>query len=196
MIVDVHAHCWPEGSFSEEFIADARRMRASAVSLLTPYDRYRENLPADEDVVTVVFGGKARLSGVWVDDADVAQYVSQAPDRMIGFLSVDPTQPGWEDELRQGREQYGMRGIKLLPMYADFYPQDERLDPLWWYATKHQLPVLLHTGTTFVSSVSISGKDSASSKRSVTAGLLSRARSACERFANSLAFRDEGKIEN
>jgi hypothetical protein len=155
MIVDVHAHCWPEGSFSEEFIADARRMRASAVSLLTPYDRYRENLPTDEEVVTIVFGGKARLSGVWVDDADVAQYVSQAPDRMIGFLSVDPTQPGWQDELRQGREQYGMRGIKLLPMYADFYPQDERLDPLWQYATQHQLPVLLHTGTTFVAKAPI-----------------------------------------
>lgn len=150
MIVDVHAHCWPAGSFSDEFIADARRMRASAVSLLTPYDRYQENLPPDEQVVTIVFGGKAKLSGIWVNDWDVAQYVAQAPDCMIGFLSVDPTQPGWEDELREGHERYGMRGIKLLPMYADFYPQDERLDPLWKYATDHQLPVLLHTGTTFV----------------------------------------------
>ena len=155
MIVDVHAHCWPVGSFSDEFIADASRMRASAVNLLTPYDRYRDNLLPDEDVVSIVFGGKARLSGVWVDDADVANYVAQAPDRMIGFLSVDPTQPGWEDELREGRERYGMRGIKLLPMYADFYPQDERLDPLWHYATEHQLPVLLHTGTTFVAKAPI-----------------------------------------
>jgi uncharacterized protein len=150
MIVDVHAHCWPPGSFSDEFIADARRMRASAVNLLTPYDRYRDNLPPNEEVVSIVFGGKARLSGVWIDDADVASYVAQAPERMIGFLSVDPTQPGWEDELREGHQRYGMRGIKLLPMYADFYPQDERLDPLWKYATEHQLPVLLHTGTTFV----------------------------------------------
>ena len=150
MIVDVHAHCWPEGVFSDEFIADARRMRASAVSLLTPYDRYCDNLPDGEDVVSIVFGGKARLSGLWVDDADVARYVAQAPDRMIGFLSVDPTQPGWEEELREGHQRLGLRGIKLLPMYADFYPQDERLDPLWRYATEHQLPVLLHTGTTFV----------------------------------------------
>jgi predicted TIM-barrel fold metal-dependent hydrolase len=155
MIVDVHAHCWPPGSFSEEFIADARRMRASAVDLLTPYDRYVENLPPGEDVTTIVFGGKARLSGIWVNDADVADYVAQAPDRMIGFLSVDPTQPGWEDELREGHERLGLRGIKLLPMYADFYPQDERLDPLWRYATRHQLPVLLHTGTTFVAKAPI-----------------------------------------
>ncbi|MCC6492533.1 MAG: amidohydrolase [Pirellulales bacterium] len=150
MIVDVHAHCWPPGAFSEEFIADARRMRASAVSLLTPRERYCENLPANQEVVTIVFGGKARLSGLWVDDAAVADYVAQAPQTMIGFLSVDPTQPGWEDELRKGRERYAMRGIKLLPMYANFYPQDERLDPLWKYAGRHNLPVLLHTGTTFV----------------------------------------------
>jgi predicted TIM-barrel fold metal-dependent hydrolase len=155
MIVDVHAHCWPPGVFSDEFIADARRMRASAVSLLTPLERYRDNLPPGEDVVTIVFGGKARLSGIWVDDADVADYVRQAPEKMIGFLSVDPTQPGWEDELRQGREVHGMRGIKLLPMYANFYPQDERLDPLWQYAAAHHLPVLLHTGTTFVAKAPI-----------------------------------------
>lgn len=155
MIVDVHAHCWPTGAFSDEFIADARRMRASAVNLLTPYDRYVDNLPPGEEVVSIVFGGKARLSGLWVDDADVAQYVAQAPDRMIGFLSVDPTQPGWEEELREGHQRYGLRGIKLLPMYADFYPQDERLDPLWRYASQHQLPVLLHTGTTFVSKAPI-----------------------------------------
>ena len=43
------------------------------------------------------------------------------------------------------------RGIKLLPMYADFKPDDERIDPLWRYASRHGLPVLLHTGTTFVS---------------------------------------------
>ena len=33
----------------------------------------------------------------------------------------------------------GLRGIKLLPMYAGFSPDDERLDPLWKYAAKHQL---------------------------------------------------------
>jgi uncharacterized protein len=155
MIVDVHAHCWPDGVFSDQFIADAMRMRASAVDLLTPYSRYVQNLPQGEDVVSVVFGGKARLAGIWVDDADVARYVAQAPDRMIGFLSIDPTGDGWLEELEAGHQLYGMRGIKLLPMYAGFYPQDEQLDPLWRYASQHQLPVLLHTGTTFVANAPI-----------------------------------------
>ncbi|NKF15198.1 amidohydrolase family protein, partial [Rhizobium phaseoli] len=73
------------------------------------------------------------------------------PDTLIGFLSVDPTQPGWEKELRDGHEELGLRGIKLLPMYAGFHPADERVEAIWKYAAKHKLPVLLHTGTTFVS---------------------------------------------
>jgi predicted TIM-barrel fold metal-dependent hydrolase len=35
-------------------------------------------------------------------------------------------------------------------MYAGFRPDEPLLDPLWSYATDHGLPVLLHTGTTFV----------------------------------------------
>jgi predicted TIM-barrel fold metal-dependent hydrolase len=52
--------------------------------------------------------------------------------------------------MREGHAELGLRGIKLLSMYAGFYPYDELLDPLWKYASQHALPVLLHTGTTFV----------------------------------------------
>ena len=81
----------------------------------------------------------------------MAKYVVADSERLIGFLSVDPTQPDWEDELRFGHQELKLRGIKLMPMYAGFCPDESRLDPLWEYATKHRLPVLLHTGTTFVS---------------------------------------------
>src|SRR3954447_13746718 len=72
MIVDVHAHCWPSlDCFSPSFQADARRMRVNTVNLVSRYEDYRAST-AGEDVVTLVFGGKARLSGVWIDDHDVA----------------------------------------------------------------------------------------------------------------------------
>ncbi|MBN1488651.1 MAG: amidohydrolase [Phycisphaerae bacterium] len=150
MIVDVHAHCWPgTDCFSASFLADAQRTRAAAATAVSDHEAYRA-ATGGKDVVTIVFGGKARLSGVWLDDAQVAAYVVHDPRRLLGFLSVDPTQSGWEDELRTGHEQLGLRGIKLMPMYAGFLPQDERLDPLWRYAAAKGLPVLLHTGTTFI----------------------------------------------
>jgi predicted TIM-barrel fold metal-dependent hydrolase len=99
---------------------------------------------------TVVFGGKARLSGVWASDAEVAAYAEQHPDRLIGFLSVDPTKIGWQDDLIEGHQNLKLKGIKLLPMYAGFHPNDPQLGDLWQYGLRHNLPVLLHTGTTFI----------------------------------------------
>jgi len=150
MIVDVHSHAWSyPDDFSEDFRRQAKRARAGVeVDLRVTYDAYRAS--ATDDTRAIVFGGKARLSGVWVDDEYVARYVAAHPNRLMGFLSVDPTQPGWEAELRDGHERLQLRGIKLLPMYAGFQPDDERLDPLWSYAQRYSLPVLLHTGTTFV----------------------------------------------
>jgi len=151
MIVDVHSHAWKyPDHFTDDFRQQAKRAKAGIeLDLTVRYEDYRAG--ATDDTITIVFGGKARLSGLWVDDRYVADYVAAHPDRLIGFLSVDPTQPGWQDEMRQGHLELKMRGIKLLPMYAGFRPDDRMLDPLWEYATREQLPVLLHTGTTFVS---------------------------------------------
>jgi predicted TIM-barrel fold metal-dependent hydrolase len=151
VVIDVHSHFWKYlTDFTADFREQAKRARAGVEVDLSV--RYEEYIAACRvPVRTVVFGGKAKLSGVWVDDRKIAEYVAAHAKTLIGFLSVDPTQPGWEAELRDGHEVLGLRGIKLLPMYAGFRPDDERLEPLWHYAAKHQLPVLLHTGTTFVS---------------------------------------------
>jgi uncharacterized protein len=151
MVFDIHSHVWATSlHFSESFRAQVRRARSGLDDDLTVrYANYRATAP--DNTRTVVFGGKARLSGLWVEDSHVADYVAQDPARLTGFLSVDPTQEGWQHELHAGHQELGLRGIKLLPMYAGFMPQEERLKPLWEYAEKQGLPVLLHTGTTFVS---------------------------------------------
>ncbi len=149
-IVDVHSHTWrfPE-DFNDDFRRQARRAKAGVeLDLTVRWEDYeRLSVP---DVTTIVFGGKARLSGLWVDDAYVAKYVAAHPDKLIGFLSVDPVVDGWERELRVGHQDLGLAGIKLMPMYGGYRPDDARIDPLWQYATDHRLPVLLHTGTTFI----------------------------------------------
>lgn len=150
MIIDVHSHAWNfPADFSDDFIHQAGRARPGVkVDISATYEAYRASAP--EDTRTFVFGGKAKLSGLWVNDQTVADYVARDPARLIGFLSIDPTQENWQREMQFGHETLGLRGIKLMPMYAGFSPDDPTLAPLWQYAEKHRLPVLLHMGTTFI----------------------------------------------
>lgn len=152
MLIDIHSHFWEYPKhFSDDFKQQATRARGSDVEVdLTV--RWSEYHAAGKTCQkTVVFGGKAKRSGLWVPDKEVAAYVAAHSENLIGFLTVDPTQPGWQDELVEGHQDLRMKGIKLLPMYAGFRPNDASLDYLWEYATKHNLPVLMHTGTTFIS---------------------------------------------
>jgi predicted TIM-barrel fold metal-dependent hydrolase len=150
MITDVHSHYfrYPD-YFTEEFKKQSLRSRNGVeVDLTVRWEEYRAS--AEECGKTIVFGAKAKLSGQWVPDRAVADYVAQNPDRLVGFMALDPTQKNWRDEMEEGHRDLRLKGIKLLPMYAGFKPNDSELDDLWRYATKHGLPVLLHTGTTFV----------------------------------------------
>lgn len=150
MLVDVHSHYfrYPE-HFSEDFKEQSRRSRNGVETDLTVrWEDYKAT--AAECDKTIVFGGKARLSGLWVPDHEVAEYVKQHPGKLIGFMSLDPTQAHWKDEMEEGRADLKLKGIKLMPMYGGYRPDSPELDDLWRYATKHRLPVLLHTGTTFI----------------------------------------------
>ena len=138
----------PGDGIGREVIAQAERVRGGAIDVITDYTRYWANAP--EGTRVVIFGGKARLSGIWQDDEAVARMAASDPERMIGFLSVDLTRPEWRDELEHGHQDLQLRGVKLLPTYAGFYPQDREYDDFWSYVTRHRLPVILHTGASFV----------------------------------------------
>ena len=155
MIVDVHSHYfrYPE-HFTELFRQESRRARVGIeVDLTVHWEQYAAG--AGACTKTIVFGGKARRSGIWVPDREVAAYAAAHPGRLFPFLCLDPTQPDWQEELEEGHQDLKMKGIKLLPMYAGFCPNDRSLDHVWQYASKHALPVLLHTGTTFVANAPI-----------------------------------------
>ena len=62
------------------------------MDLTVTYDAYRASAP--DDTITIVFGGKARLSGLWVDDRYVANYVAADPARLDKWLDGVTTLSG------------------------------------------------------------------------------------------------------
>ena len=123
MIIDIHSHVW---EYPEHFDSDFREQMKQAgpggeLDLTVRYEEYaalcREPIRA-----SVVFGGKAKLSGLWVDDKYVAECVAAHSDVRIGFMSLDPTQPGWEDT--RGAYQVSSKGAQRLR--AAKWPDGER----------------------------------------------------------------------
>ena len=73
MIIDVHSHVWEYPThFDDLFRQQAARARGGdEVDLTVRFEDYQATAPSD--VTTIVFGGKARRSGLWVDDQTVAK---------------------------------------------------------------------------------------------------------------------------
>ena len=76
----------------------------------------------------------------------IAELVAMAPDRLIGFASVDPLPPDAAGRLLQAVEELGLRGLKLSPPSQDFYADDRQAYPVYEQAQALGIPVVIHTG--------------------------------------------------
>lgn len=148
MIVDIHTHFWDyQKHASDAFREEATRATKGKGNVETKADEFlRVMQPCDR---VVVFGGKALHVGLNVPNEYVAEFCKRDPRKLVPWMALDPNEHGMMDEFERCLHQFKMRGIKLLPMYANFDPRDERLHPLYEAAVKYNLPVLYHMGTTF-----------------------------------------------
>jgi len=76
--------------------------------------------------------------------------VAQSHGRLRLVSTVDPTKgpKAVADQIARWEKVPELTGIKLFPGYNPFYPHDRRLDPVYEYAQRRKLPVLIHTGDT------------------------------------------------
>jgi len=70
--------------------------------------------------------------------------------RLLPVATVDPSrgEGSVASTLRKLEKESDVRGIKLFPGYRPFYPHDPRLDPVYEFAHRRNLPILLHQGDT------------------------------------------------
>ncbi|MBA2470345.1 MAG: amidohydrolase [Chloroflexia bacterium] len=145
---NIHAHTWDQAlHIASQTAREADLSRGFPLDLTVAFDTFMEDMEPFDRVA--VFGLKARLTGYWVPDQYVADFVARAPDKLVGFAACDPTQPEHLDELRHGIEDLGLVGLKMGPMYAGFDPRDPRCDAVYRYCEEGGVPILFHSGTTF-----------------------------------------------
>jgi uncharacterized protein len=76
--------------------------------------------------------------------------VSQSGGRLRLVSTVDAVQDSETvaDKIALWEQTPELAGIKLFPGYHPYYPHDRRLDPVYEYAHRRKVPVLIHTGDT------------------------------------------------
>jgi predicted TIM-barrel fold metal-dependent hydrolase len=147
-VQNIHTHTWDQALHLEPAtVREADISRGFPLNMTVRFDAFMQDMAPFERVV--VFGLKARLTGYWVPDQYVADFVARAAHKLYGFAACDPTQPSYMEELRHAIEDLHLVGVKMGPIYAGFDPRDSRGDPVYRYCQERGLPIMFHAGTTY-----------------------------------------------
>ncbi|RLI84494.1 amidohydrolase [Archaeoglobales archaeon] len=116
-----------------------------------------EYLLRDMDEAGIEYGvifaeSTPQVTGI-VSNEFVSNFCSKS-DRLIPFASVNPNlSPDPAGDLEYCVKELGMRGLKLLPSYMYFYPNEKRVYSLYEKAVELKIPVIFHTGTSVFKNV-------------------------------------------
>ncbi len=108
------------------------------------FSNYLENQGVDYGIILSEYS--PRVTGIIPCDF-VAEFCNSSP-RLIAFGSIDleSSVPAGE-QVQRCVEELGCKGLKLLPSYGYYYPNDERLLSGYEAAQYYGIPVMFHTGT-------------------------------------------------
>jgi predicted TIM-barrel fold metal-dependent hydrolase len=87
--------------------------------------------------------------GPLIANDEVAAFVGEHPNRLIGIASVDLARPlAAVRELRRSIRQLGFRGLRVLPWLWNLPPDDRRYYPLYAECVELDVPFCLQVGHT------------------------------------------------
>ncbi len=81
-----------------------------------------------------------------VTNDEIKLLVDLAPDKFIGFASVDPFSEDAAISLEHAFTDLKLKGLKLHPSRQRFYPADPKLEPLYDICEKYNKPIIFHSG--------------------------------------------------
>jgi predicted TIM-barrel fold metal-dependent hydrolase len=159
-LIDAHTHFFSQ-QFFETFARLAQHNLPAEAPLTAVAQRLGVEIPpadpahlAQRWVVEMDKYGIDRLvmfTSVPGDHASVASAVRACPERIIGYIMLDPTQSNAVGILRQAVQRDGLKGVTLFPAMHHFHAYDERVYPLYQAAAELAIPVFVHFGVLKVS---------------------------------------------
>ncbi|WP_127579348.1 amidohydrolase family protein [Paenibacillus koleovorans] len=147
MIFDCHTHLFLPGQVGGPTLAASRRNWGPKGDMLATPEQHEAAVAGLDGAIVLAFDAPA--VGIDVPNSVVAEYVAGKPG-LFGFASVDPNRPEAPRLLEEAIREYGLSGLKLGPIYQNFYPDDRRHFDFYAKADELKLPIMWHQGTSFV----------------------------------------------
>ena len=152
MIIDFHVHIWEEGTpfyqgTPDEYIKKMDELGIDKMCILG-VDHGKHDLEYNKRDSQVRTGEFERKLGhkTNMTNSYLYEFVKDHPDRLLGFGSLHPEGDyNLEEEFERCVNDYGFKGFKLYPL-TGFYPDDERMYPVYEKAEKCGSVMLFHTG--------------------------------------------------
>lgn len=148
MIFDCHTHVFGPGHFGGATLAAAKRAWGESMEMLALPEQNWECVKDIDGAIVLAFDAPA--TGMQVPNEYVAEYVGKHRGRLFGFASVDPNNWDAASILEHAIKEYQLSGLKLGPIYQNFYPDRKEHFSLYAKADELGIPILWHQGTSFV----------------------------------------------
>lgn len=141
MIIDFHAHCFPDDLAERAVGLLAQRSDLTphldgTVSLLRA-SMQRAGIDFSVLMPVAVKPGHVRNTNLWARQ--------MCGDGILSFAALHPACADFEDEIARIRDA-GFRGVKLHPEYQEFWVDDETLRPFYRALGRSGLATLFHAG--------------------------------------------------
>jgi predicted TIM-barrel fold metal-dependent hydrolase len=134
MIVDYHAHIW---RYENPAMATPYT-ECTAEWLLRAMDRAEVDRAV---IVPLVYVPTAKARRVLLDNEYILESVKKYPDRLAGFVTIDPKANDATEVVKTHLDQ-GLVGLKILPTAHNFLMSDHLLlDPLMTICAEYRAPI-------------------------------------------------------
>jgi predicted TIM-barrel fold metal-dependent hydrolase len=144
--IDVHVHAHADDEANGQTV-DAAKKYFGSTDVPVDLDRVAEHY-RERRMACVVFSVDETLSQRPVVPNEVVLAAgARNADVLIPFISVNPTHGAAAiGEIQRLLELGGVHGFKMHPPLQEFFPNDERLYPVYEVLAQTRLPVIFHTG--------------------------------------------------
>ncbi len=143
MIIDIHTHAFPDkvAARAMETLEAMYGVKASSDGTVDALLAQMGESGVDISVVLAVSTASRQVVSIntWVSS------LYQLGDALIGFGTIHPQFEGYRDEIQRMKE-LGIKGVKFQPSFQEFYPDDERMFPVYEELIKAGLIILFHAG--------------------------------------------------